>query len=254
MGLCQDKSCNDLLKVDLFVAKAFAIELTKEVSHATAAVYLAGCTGCYDLFLERRLITENPFRNPLLAIPGKQRFPVKPTPRMSSPEVRAMLHSNNSPRDQAILALLFGGGLRRQEVANLRIKDISLSGCIKIKLYYTKSHNFNEQTLPNWAEDAIIRWYTLRMNEVFGDYDKSLFGLSVEGLHKNWKRMLKAAKIEVSYGIHSARCTAINRLRELGYDKYQIMDFSRHASIKQVEGYLRQQTVVNNPGRHLSYE
>lgn len=220
----------------------------------TLFVYLTGLANLYDAFLFQKLIAENPWRNPLIAIPGGQRQPTRPTPRMPTHSVRALLLACSAPRDAAILACLFGGGLRRQEVVNLKVGDVQVAnGYAFLRLYKTKTQTYAEQSLPAWAGAALEAWHgSARVNGA--TEDDSLFNLSLEGVHKAWKRMLKQANVDTRYGIHSARCTAINRLRELGYRPEDIADFSRHISVKSVLGYLRCQVPEHNPGRQLSYD
>jgi integrase/recombinase XerD len=53
---------------------------------------------------------------------------VRKLPRfLTEPEVERLIAAAESPRDRAICEVLYASGLRRQELANLRLEDVNLS-------------------------------------------------------------------------------------------------------------------------------
>lgn len=247
-----------LLRVDLTIAKAFALTLVATYQGSTAAVYLAGVKGLFDSFLLHELIPSNPFNSPLVTIVNKRKAPLNPTKKMSTEDVTAMLAACDrshikGQRDYAILCVLFGGGLRRAEVVNLQNRDVFDDYPMILKLFFTKTSLMEEQSLPDWAAEG-LRIHLGNNIIHHGDPTDKLFDLSLEGLHKVWKRICWKSGVK-DYGLHSARCTSINRLLDMGYSHAEVRKFSRHSSVAMVERYERREShPANNPGRSISYE
>ena len=262
-GISEDKNLDALSKVNLSIAKAFVLKSLETHSGSTVGVWVSGLVGLYDLLVEYGKAIENPFRHPLVQIKAKHRRAVKPTPRIPLTEVRALLASQYAPRlpssqpnritlrNRAMLACLLGGGLRRSELMKLKLGDVIAGGYITLRLYYTKGAVLEEQSLPDWCTEAIMDWCACRTMEG-GSYDDSLFQLSLEGLHKAWKRIVWAAGIK-DYGLHACRCTAMNTLFENGYSEEEVKDFSRHKNVATTRGYKRFIAPSKNVGRSLSY-
>jgi integrase len=262
-GLSPEETLEPLSKVNLLIAKAFVTEAMSKYSGSTVGVWVSGLVGLYDLFVEYGKAIENPFRHPLVQVKAKHRKPIKPTPRIPLPEVRALLASQYAPalpssqptritlRNRAMLSCLLGGGLRRSELMKLKLGDVIAGTYITLRLYYTKGAVLEEQSLPDWCTEALMDWCAVRAMEG-GSYDDSLFELSLEGLHKAWKRIVWAAGIK-DYGLHACRCTAINTLFENGHSEEHVRDFSRHKNVTTTRGYKRFTAPSKNIGRSLSY-
>ncbi len=171
---------------------------------------------------------------------------------MDDNEVFAFKDQCTSLKDKALFAVLFGGGLRRQEVVNLTALDIfEQHGLLLLCLTNTKTSKLEVMSMPDWAADDIIAWKV----EAKLEGTDSLFSYSLEGLHKWFKRKLWAAGISKPYACHSARVVAINQLLRKGIPDHIVQEFSRHKSLQRLQGYKR--IAVNpraNPGRLLNYE
>ena len=243
------------------IAKAFSVHLLKSIEPSTLGVYISGLTGLYDLFLYHSLITHNPFKHPLVAIKGSARKAKKPTPKLTTEQTQKLLthfkeNSAGDMRNRCILALLLGGGLRRQEIVNLCLGDIipAQPGTpfMTARLYYTKGSVYEEQSLPNWAADYVMDWIGYRCLGG-AKYDEPLIDLGLEGLHKAWKRMCAACGI-FGVGLHSCRVTAANKLMNDGYSAIEIQQFMRHKHLVTTINYMRRETKAStNPGRDLDY-
>ena len=83
-------------------------------------------------------------------------------------------------RDKLILSLLFAGGLRRSEVANLIMDDVRASegGTFYLKLRATKSGKDFEQALPLWCSSILIKYLEFRKSEGALSGDKLFMGFA----------------------------------------------------------------------------
>lgn len=159
--------------------------------------------------------------------------------------------SKEGVRDRAIMALLFGGGLRRQEIDKLRIGDVRIlsDGLVALVLRDTKNGSDAIQGLPAWASTHVLALHKQRLEEsgnlteflcteYFGLFQESsrrrLGGKQVYRIFKAW-----CARIGLSPNItpHSARATAITMLLDQGIGHREVCKFSRHSSVSMVERY-----------------
>jgi len=225
---------------------------------STAGLYLTACSGLYEQFVLAGLVDRNPFRSPMVAIAGKLREPKKIPPRIAEHEVRMLLETCNrktwrGKRDYAALCVLFGAGLRRQELVNLEMGDIIDGNPMVLRLYFTKSGVLNEQSLPDWAREGVLGWYDF-MRENGAGMDDQFIQMSKTSLHNMFKRRCRQLSLPPDYTLHSTRVTCINQLIDAGYSDRQIADFSRHKDVSQIETYARRQNVpTKNPGLTLVY-
>ncbi|WP_396953957.1 tyrosine-type recombinase/integrase [Neobacillus niacini] len=83
-----------------------------------------------------------------------QSFPVIPT----KDKVLLLLHSTNNLKHKALLALIYGSGLRVSEVAKLRISDID-SKSMRVRVQNAK-HNTNRYTILSENSRLLYHWAT----------------------------------------------------------------------------------------------
>jgi integrase/recombinase XerD len=173
-------------------------------------------------------------------------------------------------RDQAILCALFGGGLRRSEVAALRVGDVrrSRNGTTYLYLRATKAKRDAEQALPPWAAKVITTLVQARLHDGAGPVDYLFISyqgqagraptneaVSASGIYKLFKHYCALSGAGPNLTPHSARATAITRLLAAGIPHRQVQEFSRHSSIQMVEVYDKRRIGVDeNPGVELSYD
>lgn len=207
--------------------------------------------------LQREGLTENnPFDCRAFDHMISDRTQKRPTQMLAYEDVMKLVEAPSSGskegiRDRAIMAMLFGGGLRRQEVENLRIGDIKLlsKGMVSLVLRDTKNGTDAIQGLPKWACEHVLNLYRQRLEEsggINGYLCTEYFGLFQTSSErrlgtKQLYRIFKAwcAHIGLSPNItpHSARATAITMLLDQGIPHREVRKFSRHASIAMVERY-----------------
>ena len=153
-------------------------------------------------------------------------------------------------RDHAMMCLLFGAGLRRSEVAKLRLSDIQTTsaGTIYLHLRDTKSGGNQQLAIADWIGSAIERLAKQRLAEggtdtsplfvtYYNDATPNTQGMSDSTLYRAFKAICKVHGLPSSITPHCARATFITRLLDSGCNHRDIAVVSRHASVQMVERY-----------------
>jgi site-specific recombinase XerC len=132
-------------------------------SNATIHKKFAALRRMYRMLIASNCgIAENPFEADKVPPPPKDAGRKRPTQMIDFDLVMEIislpdLGTPKGRRDRAILALLFGAGLRRGEVVTLRIGDVrrTSQGTTYLYLRHTKAKRDAEQAIPDWAAEAI---------------------------------------------------------------------------------------------------
>ena len=245
-------------------------------SNATIHKKFAALRRMYRMLIASNLgIVENPFEADKVPPPPKDAGRKRPTQMVDFELVMEILSlpdrgTQKGRRDAAILALLFGAGLRRSEVVSLRIGDVRRTGSGTTYLYlrHTKAKRDAEQAVPNWAAEALAHLIKDRKAQKASDGDHLFIGFSGQGgktptnkpisdtgLYLLFKQYCVSAGAGAYVTPHSARATAITKLLTDGIPHREVQEFSRHASIQMVEWYdKRRFDVEQSPAKGLSYE
>lgn len=246
-------------------------------SNATIAKKFAALRRMYRALIAADIgITQNPFDSDRAPAPAKESGRKRPTEMVDFSFVRKILAlpNKNTPkgqRDAAILAALFGGGLRRSEICALHLGDVrkSSAGTMYLYLRATKAKKDAEQALPKWAAEEIERWCEIRTQQQAAGAADFLFisfsgkggqipcpePISPSGVYKLFKMYCKLSGAGGCLSPHSARATAITRLLDSGIAHREVQQFSRHSSIQMVELYdKRRLTVDQSPAKELDYD
>jgi integrase len=225
----------------------------------------------YEELRALRLITENPFDRLKREFRGVRSGDRRPNERLKTEDVQKILslidNTREGVRDLAMLALMFGCGLRRGEIRTLKLSDFktSDSGVPYLRLRDTKSGHTQIAKGPDWCWTKIKLLIAQRLfdgaNEnspVFVEYyrdETSKFPISSESLYRIFKKRLAQAGVIGCFSPHSARATAITLLLEKGFSHYEVKDFSRHSNISTVERYDKRRTSIEQSvGRKVSYD
>lgn len=156
-------------------------------------------------------------------------------------------------RDLAIIACLFGGGLRRSEVTGLRMMDIQpQDGNLYLLLRNTKAQTSALQFILPWARSHIERYIEVRKKEgalakdaVFIAYSgraASNIAITDSTLYLMFLEWMRKVGLDETYTPHCARATAITLLLERGKTHRTVMKFSRHSSPEMVCHYDKLRT------------
>lgn len=171
-------------------------------------------------------------------------------------------------RDSAILAILFGAGLRRKECCNLRLGHIEKSAAGTVFVRIVAKGSFTcERALPGWAAVAVSNLLQQRKAEGASEHDfmfTRYIGmgqepkgtqLSEKTLYRLFKRYCGEAGLNYKhFSPHSARATAITKLLADGADWNSVKDFAGHSSIKTTEIYdKRSKDLEQSAAKNLKY-
>lgn len=216
----------------------------------------------------------NPFDVDRVPPPPKESGRKRPTEMISYKLVQEIIQlpdisQPKGQRDRGILAALFGGGLRRSEVAELRIGDArkTKNGTAFLYLRSTKAKKDAEQALPDWAAKEIFKVVEQRKRQGASDGEYLFVSyrgragvtptdnpISHAGIYHLFKQYCMMSGAGTFVSPHSARATAITRLLDEGLSHRVVKDFSRHASVQMVEVYdKRRSSVDENPAKKLKY-
>lgn len=213
----------------------------------------------FEELINQNELTENPFtkyRRELRKVRGNDRRPHQLIP---FEKVLALMELDwRGPKEltmRAILAALFGGGLRSSEALNLRLLDVkrTAKGNLYLNLRNTKRQKQEAQALPEWAGQIIMEHLELRRCEgakeaapLFTDYvdgeptNEPIFDRT---LRRRFTKALSRVGLHGHYSPHCARATAITALLEDGVSHRNVAKFSRHASVDMVSHYDKMRAV-----------
>lgn len=244
-------------------------------SNATIHKKFAALRRIYRMLVASNVgITENPFEADRVPPPPKDAGRKRPTQMIDFDLVMEIISAPDPAtakgrRDRALLALLFGAGLRRSEVVSLRVGDVrrTSTGTTYLYLRHTKAKRDAEQAVPDWTARFLSDWIKDRQAQNASDGDHLFIGFSGQGgkaptdrkmsdtgLYLIFKQYCLAAGAGAYVTPHSARATAITKLLSDGVPHRVVQEFSRHASIQMVEWYdKRRFDVEQSPAKGLSY-
>jgi len=148
-------------------------------------------------------------------------------------------------RDHAILALLLGCGLRRQELAQLKVNDIvEREGRAVIVDLVGKGRRVRTVAVPYWVKQSVNQWIAaagLTKGPLLRPVSKAgKVGETGLGDWSVWSVVERCAK-EIGikeFGPHDLRRTCANLCRKSGGDLEQIKFLLGHSSIHTTERYL----------------
>ena len=220
-------------------------------------------------------IKHNPFDTDRIPPPPKHAGQKRPTEMVSFEQVKSILEipdieTEKGRRDRAILATLFGGGLRRSELIKLRLGDLrkTSKGTTFLRLRATKGKTDSDQALPKWAANYLWDLHKER-SEARAQSGDFLFvsyrgrggkvatknPISPSGLYRIFVGYCNKAGIDTNVSPHSARATAITKLLDQGLTHREVQEFSRHASVQMVEVYdKRRISVDESPAKDLDFD
>lgn len=249
--------------------------LEETQSNATIWKKFAALRRMYRVLIASNVgISDNPFDRDRVPPPPKEAGRKRPTEMISFELVTEIVNTPDAStpkglQDRAILACLFGGGLRRSEVAGIRLGDIKTSrgGTTYLYLRSTKAKKDAEQALPKWASECVLAVKEQRKREGAFDGDYLFVSyrgkggavstnepMSHSGIYKLFKSYCLLAGAGQFVSPHSARATAITKLLDDGISHRLVQEFSRHSSIQMVELYDKRRIGVDeNPGKLLKY-
>ena len=205
-------------------------------------------------------LSENPFQQALFDYKRHTGGDRRETKMVSFDKVRELFTisptDTKDVRDLAMLAALFGGGLRRSEVSGLRMMDVqSKEGGMFLLLRNTKAQKAALQYILPWAAKHIERYVAIRKKEgasandalfiAYSGRTPSTKPISDATIYLMFIEWMKKIGLDETFTPHSARATAITLLLERGKTHRTVMKFSRHRSPEMVSHYDKLRTINN---------
>lgn len=206
-----------------------------------------------DFLVSQDIMKVNAFRQLKPYLPPKsdpdkrptKLFPIEYLPRILG-------HPEISLRDRAIIALLFAGGLRRNEVTMLKLGsiDVTEAGNWFVMLPMQKNKMVSRVKLEHWAVDLVKEY--IEKHRRHANLTDSIFvsqrskdGISADLVYQVWNNALETAGLPADYSPHSARAAAITALLDAGHDHRAVQQFARHKSITMTELYDKRRFEVD---------
>lgn len=152
-----------------------------------------------------------------------------------------------SLRDKAMLAIIYGCGLRRNEVVNLDINDIHIE---KKYVYVRKGKNYKERIVPinNKGLDYLQNYLYESRPHFIKNEKQEMFFVSERGTRMNGQSMLLRLKLLIQridsvelqtkeVGLHTLRHSIATHLLQNGMSLENIAKFLGHSSLESTQIY-----------------
>lgn len=248
-------------------AQAVRSDLAERYKPATVNKALSGLRGVLREAWRLGLITSEDYRRAadLEAIKGES---LPPGRALTAGELKALLAACSADetaagaRDAALLALLYGAGLRRSEAVALDVSDYDVATGMMV-VRHGKGNRDRVVYATNGAADALADWLAVR-----GEVDGPLFlpvnkGGVVGGHRMSGQAVLYILRRRALQGgvtrltPHDLRRTFISDLLDLGADIATVQRLAGHASITTTTGYDRRGEATKRKAAsllHVPYE
>jgi integrase/recombinase XerD len=230
----------------------------KNPSAATIRRKLSALSSLFDYLCESNAVTHNPVKGVKRPNEGTQEGK---TPALGDSQARALLNAPDvetlkGKRDKAMIAVLLFHGVRRDEVAKLRVKDMQTrQGIVHFQI---RGKGDKIRYIPvNPDAQRLISEY-LETAGHSNDKNGALFRPMKNNVTKTLKRHLDTSSIyrmvlqyatEVGLKeqvegrwVHLARATAITNALEHGADIAKVQEWAGHANIATTRLYDRRKS------------
>jgi len=163
---------------------------------------------------------------------------------LDTEQVKAIVRQSRTPREKAMLMVLFHTGMRIGELLNIKLNDLNSEGVIKV---IGKGNKFRYCYLNDDAKVAVNEYLKTRKSS---EYDNLFIGnqgkpMQEQNFNKTIKLLAKRAGINVealNFSCHSTRHTTISILAEKGVTLPVLQEIAGHADIRTTKRYID-----NNP-------
>lgn len=229
------------------------LEARRERAAKTRSRQLSAVRQVYRAYIEAELRERDPTDGLLVRVP---RGAVR-TPRLTRAELQALLVpagiSWTAQRDATVLLLAAGTGLRREEIAKLRLSNIAREGAVPRWLrLQVKGRKDVELPLPKLLQTALAAWIAFAGRE--GDdplFPRSLTGAAPISGTTVWRAVKAAARragIDAARATpHAVRRTFARELRKDGVPLETIRELLGHSSVTVTERYIGPLEIEESP-------
>ena len=170
---------------------------------------------------------------------------------LSIEEVKTLLSSVGNLKHQAILTVIYSGGLRISEAVHLKVSDID-SKRMTIRVSQGKGNKDRYTLLANGTLDILrIYWKRYSPKDWLFPGGRASTPLSVSTVQKAFKETCLQVGIKKQCSVHTLRHSFATHLLENGTDLYHIQQLLGHASPRTTTVYLHLSrkglTQITNP-------
>ena len=163
---------------------------------------------------------------------------------LTTEQVANIISVARTPREKAMLMVLFQTGMRIGELIDIKLSDLNKEGVIKV---VGKGNKFRYCYLNNETKRAVIEYLRVRKPS---QYDNLFIGnqgrpMQEQNFNKTIKILAKRAGINVdalNFSCHSTRHTTISLLAEQGVPMPVLQEIAGHSDISTTKRYID-----NNP-------
>lgn len=237
---------------------------TRELSGATIRRKMAALSSLFEYLSEKNAVTYNPVKG---AKRPRADSNEGKTPALGDHQARALLaapdsDSEKAKRDRAILTVFLYHGLRREELAGLKVGDIQERSGVKYLRVFGKGSKTRYIPLHPAGADAIDRYLDHTSHR--GDPKAPLFrtlgrnmqrgfdaqgrpkpqkGITADGIYRELKKYgLKAGINLEGFGAHSLRATTATNALLHEADIAKVQEMLGHANISTTRLYDRRKS------------
>lgn len=221
--------------------------LGQHYAPSTANLALCGLRGVLRTCVRLGLMTRDAMLGAVDVAPVRGSR-VRPGRALEREEIRRLFAAaaargpRKGARDVALLALIYGGGLRRAEIAALTIASVLPDG-VRVR---GKGNKERVVPLPASASTVVQRWILVRGTEagpLFYTWQRNRaqlgsYGLTPSGVHTVLAELAEAANVE-HFSPHDCRRTYIGDLLSAGVDVVTVAALVGHASVSTTQRYDR---------------
>lgn len=224
--------------------------IAENLSANSIRLYFTACDQFYGYCKRGGFIDLNPFEAANVRLPSVAQG-VRQYVAYSLEETAAIFAACRDARERALMAVSFGAGLRREEVARLmpddyyQLPDVDGKQVHVLRLQQTKNRNAHEVALPAWAAEELQAWLDVR-----GDRPGRTIWVyeSTTWVYETWRRVIERAGVRYSPP-HAGRATAITQLILQGAELHQVAQVANHKSMRTTERYFKK---VWGPSQQVS--
>jgi site-specific recombinase XerD len=201
----------------------------KRVKQSTYIQAVCGLRFFYRNTLNRKIDME---RIPL------PRYEKKLPVILTRDEVKALLQAPKNLGHRAILATMYGAGLRVSEVANLKVRDVDGDRKV-ISIRGGKGRKDRQVMLPNTLREVLAAyWRWKRPTEWFFPGDKPASPISQKAIFLACRKAAQTAGIAKPVHPHSLRHAFATHLLDDGVNLVVIQALLGHTNLKTTARYL----------------
>ncbi|MEC4730049.1 tyrosine recombinase XerC [Enterococcus hirae] len=236
---------DDLLKINHLDVRVYLSYLTDErYSRNSISRKIASLRSFYQYLLKEEVIKENPFsyvhlKKKNLKLP---RF-------FYENEMQALFDSvkGEKPldlRNQALLEVLYGSGIRLSECSNLKLAEIDFDS--EVMLIHGKGNKERYAPLGSFAQDALQEYFEKGRKVLMDKYHKSHDYVFVNhhgepitptGIEYVLNQVIKKSSLDSSIHPHMLRHTFATHLLNNGADMRTVQELLGHANLSTTQIY-----------------